>query len=121
MYVLRTVAGDPLPTALIDNEYATIVTLADTVWLEADGSGVEVATERSTDKSSGTPPVVRTDARPFSYSLAGSRIEVSFECNDVIIRSCLAPPHYRGRLTDERLALESAMAYRTPLEYERVR
>ncbi len=88
MYVLRTVAGEPVPAALIDNEYATILTLADTLWLEVDGTGVEVATERSTDKGSGTTTVVRTDARPFSHGLAGDRIEVSFECNDVIVQSC---------------------------------
>lgn len=120
MYVLRTVAGEPVPAPLIDNEYATIVTLADTVWLEPGGTGVEVATERSTDKASGAPPVVRTDARPFSYGLAGGRIEVSFECNDVIIRSCSAPPHYRGTLTEARLTLDNALSYRTPLAYERV-
>lgn len=120
-YVLRTVAGEPVPAALIDNEHATIITLADTLWLEDDGTGVEVATERSTDKASGAPPVVRTDARRFTYRLARGRIEVSFECNDVIIRSCSAPPHYLGRLTDVRLTLENALSYRTPLEYEQVR
>ena len=120
MYVLRTVAGEPVPAALIDNEYATIVTLADTLWLEADGTGVEVATERSTDKASGDAPVVRSDARPFSYAFVGRRIEVSFECNDVIIRSCAAPPHYLGTLTDARLVLDNAFSFRTPLVYERV-
>ena len=120
-YVLRTVAGDPVPAVLVDNEHVTIVTLADTVWLEADGTGVEVATERTTDKASGAPAVVRTDARPFTYGAAGGRIDVSFECNDVIIRSCVAPPHYQGTLTDARLALDHALYYRTPLDYERVR
>jgi hypothetical protein len=120
IYVLRTVAGDPVPAVLVDNEHVTIVTLADTVWLEADGTGIEVATERSTDKASGATPVVRTDARPFSYGLAGGRIEVSFECNDVIIRSCIAPPHYQGGLTEARLTLDRALHYRTPLSYERV-
>jgi hypothetical protein len=119
-YVLRTVAGDPVPAVLVDNEHVTIVTLADTVWLEADGTGVEVATERTTDKASGAPAVVRTDARPFTYEVARGRIDVSFECNDVIIRSCVAPPHYQGALTDARLTLNQALYYRTPLEYERV-
>ena len=120
-YVLRTVAGNPVPAVLVDNEHVTIVALADTVWLEADGTGVELSTERTTDKASGAPPVVRTDARPFTYGVAGGRIDVSFECNDVIIRSCSPPPHYRGVLTDARLALDHALYYRTPLEYERVR
>ena len=120
-YVLRTVAGNPVPAVLVDNEHVTIVTLADTVWLEADGTGVEVATERTTDKASGAPAVVRRDARPFTYGVAGGRIDVSFECNDMIIRSCVAPPHYQGALTDARLALDYALYYRTPLDYERVR
>jgi hypothetical protein len=120
MYVLRSVAGDPVPAVLIDNEYVTIVALADTIWLEADGSGIEVATERATDKASGTPPVVSSDERPFSYDLAGGRIEVSLECIDVIIRSCVAPPHYQGGLTEARLTLDRALHYRTPLSYDRV-
>lgn len=120
IYVLRTVAGVPVPAPLIDNEHVTIVTLADTIWLEADGTGVEVVTERTTDKASGDPTVVRTDARTFGYSVAGGRIEVSFECNDVIIRSCSAPPHYQGTLSAAQLTLNHALHYRTPLSYERV-
>lgn len=120
MYVLRSVAGDELPAVLLDNEHATIVTLADTIWLEADGSGIEVATERSTDKASAQGPITRRDERPFTYGIDRDRIEVDFECNDVIIRSCLAPPHLRGVLTPARLVLDHALHYRTPLEYERV-
>jgi hypothetical protein len=67
-----------VPAVLVDNEHVTIVALADTVWLEADGTGIEISTERTTDKASGAPPLVRTDARPFSYGLAGGRIDVSF-------------------------------------------
>jgi hypothetical protein len=121
MYVLRNVAGQRLPAALVDNEHATIIALADTLWLEADGTGLEVSTERSTDKGSGTPPVVGRYERPFSYDTDRDRITVSFECNDVIIRSCVAPPHLRGLLTDASLVLDHALHYRTPLHYERVR
>ena len=121
MYVLRTVAGAELPAVLVDNEHAEIVSLADTIWLEADGSGLEVAVERSTDKAAETAPVTRRDERPFSYSLDRGRIEVGFECNDVVIRSCSPPPHLRGVLADQKLVLDHALYYRTPLEYERVR
>lgn len=120
-YVLRDVAGQPLPAVLLDNEHATIVVLADTVWLEPDGSGIEISTERSADKGSAVAPVVRKDNRPFSYTTAGDRISVSFECNDVIIRSCSAPPHWRGVLSEESLVLDQAFYQRAPLRYERVR
>ena len=120
VYVLRTVAGEALPAVLLDNEHATIVSLADTIWLEADGSGVEVATERSTDKGSGMEPIVRRDERPFTYRLERDRIEIDFECNDVIIRSCVAPPHLLGALTEARLSFYYALYPRLPLEYERI-
>jgi hypothetical protein len=94
MYVLRTVAGAELPAVLVDNEHAEIVSPA---------------------------PVTRLDERPFSYSLDRGRIEVGFECNDVVIRSCSPPPHLRGVLADQKLVLDHALYYRTPLEYERVR
>jgi hypothetical protein len=118
VYVLRSVAGDPLPAVLVDNEHATVVSIADTIWLEPDGTGVEVATERSTDKGT-AHTVVHRDERPFTYQLQQGGIEVSFECNDVIIRSCSAPPHLRGVLREADLVLHSALYYRTPLEYER--
>jgi hypothetical protein len=120
MYVLRQVAGDPIPAILVDNEHATIVSLADTVWLERDGTGREAATERSIDKGIAGAPVVRRDERPFSYEVARDRITVSFECNDVIIRSCAAPPHLRGVLTSSSLVFHQALHIRTPLVYERV-
>ena len=119
-YVLRHVAGEPLPAVLLDNEHATIVALADTLYLESDGSGLQVAVERSTDKGSGASPVVRRDERPFTYSIAGSRISVSFECNDVIIRSCAAPPHLGGVLMPASLVLDQALHYRAPLHYDRI-
>ena len=119
MYVLRKVAGDPVPAVLLDNQYATIVSIADTIWLEPDGSGIEVATERSTDKGTSNT-VVRSDERPFSYQLDRGGIEVSFECNDVIIRSCAPPPHLRGVLSEAGLVLHSTLYDLGPLEYERV-
>ncbi len=121
MYVLRNVAGQPLPAVLLDNEHATIVVLADTVWLEPDGSGLEVSTERSTDKGSSAGSVVRRDERPFSYTTARDRISVSFECNDVIIRMCAAPPHWQGLLADGSLVVDQTLYGRAPLHYERVR
>lgn len=119
MYVLRKVAGDPLPAALVDNEHATVLSLADTIWLEPGGSGVEVAIERSTDKGTASTVVYR-DERRFSYQLDRNKIQVSFECNDVIIRSCSPPPHLFGVLGKGTLVLHSALYYRTPLEYERI-
>jgi len=121
MYVLRKVAGAGLPAVLLDNVHATIVSLADTIWLEPDGTGVEVSTEQSQDKGAAEGPITRTDERPFSYGLDRNRIEIAFECNDVIIRSCSPPPHLMGVLTESGLLLDHALYYRTPLEYERVR
>jgi hypothetical protein len=120
MYVLRTVAGDALPAVLVNNEHVTIVGLADTIWLEPDGSGLEISREQATDKGTGADPVLYRNERPFTYVVSGNFIEVSYECNDVIIRSCVAPPHLLGVVGEVKLVLDKALYYRTPLVFERV-
>ncbi|HJR16382.1 MAG TPA: hypothetical protein VJ808_05970 [Gemmatimonadales bacterium] len=120
MYVLRSIAGERLPAVLLDNEYVTIISLADTLWLAPEGSGREIATERSLDKGSTEGPIVRRDERPFAYGTSRNRIEIAFECNDVIIRSCSAPPHLKGVLTETGLVLEHALYDKGPLVYERI-
>lgn len=119
VYALRAVAGDELPAVTLDNDYVTIVTIADTVLLGSGGAGVRVVVEQTTEKPGGKP-VVRRDEHPFSYETAAGRIALSFECNDVIIRMCVAPPHFVGDFTEARLTFHSALYNRAPMVYGRI-
>lgn len=119
VYALRAVAGDQLPAVTLDNQHVTIVTIGDTIVLEPGGTGVRIAVQRITTKPAGEPLTQREEHR-FSYENAVGRIALSFECNDVIIRMCVAPPHFIGDFTEARLVIQSALSYRTPLEYGRI-
>jgi len=118
VYVLRTVAAAPLPAVVIDNGYAVVTFVADTLRLRPDGSGVQVIAERTRD--AGQPEVARTESRALSYSVVGDRIEISIVCPPTALMLGAAPPHYRGALTRTGLRLERALEYRVPLLYERV-
>jgi hypothetical protein len=118
VYVLRTVAGSPVPAVVLDNGYAVVTFLADTLRLQPDGSGVQVVVERTRD--SGQPETESSEVRPLTYTVAGSRIAISIVCPPTALMLCAAPPHYRGTLTPTGLRLERALEYRVPLVYERV-
>jgi len=119
-YVLRSVAGDALPAALVVNDHVTIVALADTVWLRPDGTGLQVVVHRVADAGAPQSAEYRFE-QPFTYQQTGERIAISLDCIDVIIRSCVPPPHYQGTLSESSLTLDAALFYRTPLLYHRLR
>ena len=118
VYVLRSVAAAPLPAVVIDNGYAVVTFVADTLRLRPDGSGVQVIAERTRD--AGQPEVEGMQVRPLHYTVVGNRIEVSLVCPPTALMLCAAPPHYRGTLTTTGLRLERALEYRVPFVYELV-
>jgi hypothetical protein len=121
VYVLRSVAGQPLPAPLLATEYATLTAVADTIRLGDNGAGKQVVVQRARDAGQPAPGELYRVEEPFTYEVIGTRIAISLECNDVIIRQCVAPPHYTGTVTSGTMVLETALQYRTPLRYERVR
>jgi hypothetical protein len=121
VYVLRTVAGEALPAPLAHVPGMTLIAVADTIRLDNQGAGQQVVVHRAEGETAPPGSDFYRAEEPFTYELQGSRISISLECNDIIIRSCIAPPHYVGTVTPASLVLESALNYLTPLRYERIR
>jgi hypothetical protein len=120
-YVLRSVAGTPPPAPLVEREDLTVVVLADTLWLHADGTGVQgIVVERVTDHTSGAAGETFAEERPFTWAVTDGRVEIALECRDVILRQCIAPPHYTGPITPGGLTLRSLLHDPNPLRYERI-
>ena len=119
-YVLRSVAGTPIPAPLVEREDLTIVILADTLWLRADGTGLKGVVERYIDHTTGAAGELLASEHPFTWQERSGRLEVAFECRDVILRQCLAPPHYVGSIGGSGIMLESRTYGRGPLHYERI-
>jgi hypothetical protein len=117
-YVLRTLAGDPLPA--VGNQAANLVVMGDTIRLRADGTGLETGVELVLDGTLPEGEIKRGYERQFNYRLSGSRIEVEFPCPRDALMLCAALPHYTGSLTADGLELDYALYYRTPLVFERV-
>ena len=119
-YVLRFVAGEPLPAIFVDHEGGTLRILADTLFLTADGTGREVQRLEFTDKAEGAVQAF-TAANELTYTAEDGRLEITYECNDVFIAtSCVAPPHLVGLFTPTGLRFTFSLG-RAPLEFERVR
>ncbi len=116
-YVLRSAGGAAVPVVWISNESVTITVVADTMRLREGGQGRRVLVEEYREE---TPPAPRMhrEAGRFDYTRRGDRIEISLPCADMA--SCVAPPHFVGRITPDGLVFEQALNYRVPLRYERV-
>jgi hypothetical protein len=113
VYALESVAGVPLPATLHSNQHVTLVALADTFRLAVGGAGSQISVIRVDDG------LLRSE-QLLAYRQSGDRIEMELECRDVLIRSCIAPPHYTGTRTPDRLLLTSVLYDRAPLLYRRV-
>jgi hypothetical protein len=97
--------------------------VADTLRLNPDGSGAQVVVVRRTTPSEpDQPEVEEREVSRLHYAVSGDRIEISFVCPDPpgALMSCVAPPHYTGTLTAAGVRFDHALAYRTPLVFERI-
>jgi hypothetical protein len=120
IYVLTTVAGDPVPAVVISNEAVTAAILADTMFLHADATGAVVAVERVKEKD-GTPEYTLRTESPLTYIVADGRLTAENPCNDVIVfAACVRPPHFTGNVTATALDLDYALSFRVPLHYTKV-
>ena len=117
-YVLVAVDGAPLPAVTVQNEFTTVTTLADSIWLGLDGTGRRVTVERShSPQALPEGEITRRSEHHFRYLVTGGVMEASVVCGPNAL--CVRPPHYRGTLTSTHLTLTYALYYRTPLEYRR--
>ena len=117
IYVLRSVAGQALPTVLVSHEWYHAVIAADTFFLHADGTGAASTTKRVTqDPKDGEQ--ISLERAAFRYTVANSRLTAEIPCFGLAI--CLAPPHYTGTLTADALEVDLALNYRVPMRYAKV-
>ena len=115
VYVLREVAGAPLPAVATTSPGGVFTVRADTLRLEPDGRGTQV-TRMFVDPVDGASIEERWVSH-FTYVLRGDRFELSFNCPPDPISSCTQPPHDRGTLTGDVLRLEPSMGYKGPRTY----
>jgi hypothetical protein len=118
-YVLRTIDGDAVPALFTDNDFATQRIVADTLILASRGMGREVQVVEVLDKTTGEETSY-TATYDLTFTVDDGRIEIAYECNDVIIfASCIAPPHLVGVVGSTGLLFDRALG-RTPLAFERI-
>ena len=117
IYVLRSVAGQVLPTVLVSHEWYHAVIAADTFFLHADGTGAASTTKRVTqDPKDGEQ--ISLERAAFTYTAANGRLTAAIPCFGIAL--CLAPPHYTGTLAADALELDLALNYRVPMRYAKV-
>jgi hypothetical protein len=116
VYVLRSIAGVPLPAEYAPNVEFKGRKLADTLFLNANGTG-EL---HSTSEESLGGRVLLSDA-PVTYQRQGNDLEVSYVCPPNALILCLAPPHLIGKVTASGILFVESRVSRAPLVYERVR
>jgi hypothetical protein len=121
LYVLRQVEQDPLPTVLYQNEFFITRVLSDTIRLVGDGRGIIRGVREAVPVQPGGDgqelfPIV-TNLR---FRLAGSQIEIDFECPPWA--DCIPPPHLVGQLRPDGLTLRwgPSLSGRSPLIYAQV-
>jgi hypothetical protein len=76
-YVLRTVRNDPLPAVLWESDGASLRILADTLVLNADGTGYEVSHLEFTTQLQTT--AARSES-PLTFAVRDGRLEGSYSC-----------------------------------------
>jgi hypothetical protein len=119
-YVLRRVAGDPLPTVLYQNEVLEVRVLSESIHLQSDGTGTISGVQESRLLTSGTPAdPPEAVAIPIHYRKQLDHLEIDFDCPPNAI--CVPPPHLIGALHGSSLQVywSPGMTGREPLEYVR--
>jgi hypothetical protein len=114
-YLLRAVRGDLLPALLWESAGARRRVLADTLVLNADGTGYEVWHIEFTNQL-GT--IAGRAERPLRFEVRGDRLEGTYLCPPGA--ACLAMiESLRGEFTRTGLRLDVAMLSDGPLLFER--
>jgi hypothetical protein len=118
-YVLRGIAGEPLPALAWETEYTAVHILADTLHLVPGGRG-EV--RRTVEVHSFVPQPsqqVSSMRSELGIRLHRGRLELTHVCPPNA--NCVAGPHLIGQLTAEGLTFDTGDGIRVPLVYERIR
>lgn len=115
-YVLRSIAGIPLPAPYAQNPEHNARIIADTLVLHEDGTGEWRALIETS--LNGPTHAARVE---LMYTQDGDDIAISFVCDDM--GACIAPPHFVGeaRSGGDRIDFHLSRVSRAPLVYDRIR
>jgi hypothetical protein len=116
VYVLRSIAGVPMPAPYAPNLEFSARKIADTLFLGADGTG-----DAHTVMEESLGGRVFTFNEGVTYTRRGNDVEVSYECPPNALALCVAPPHLIGKVTATGIQFVESRVSRAPLVYERVR
>ena len=118
-YALVRVESEALPAVLYSNEYVRVRVLADTLRLNADGSGTRIGLRDVEPLQQGVAPAGETRVEgEFRFWTANGRVEVDFICPPNA--NCVAPPHLVARPVPGGLRVDFDLGARVPLFYARV-
>lgn len=117
-YVLRTVDGAPLPHTNDALGSVVIITVADTIVLREDGSGLRLSTRDT--YVTGVPPIRLRESTPITFTVTGEVFEATLPPGTPGIGP-YPGPHLLGTLVGEALVIDSDVSWITPLFYERIR
>jgi hypothetical protein len=95
-YVLRQVAGDPLPTVLFDYDAFVVLVISDTIRLAPDGTGTISGVREVIPLEEGLPgegPVHRTSN--VRFKVIGDQLEIEYVCPGPM--PCVPPPQVIAR------------------------
>jgi hypothetical protein len=114
-YVLRSVRGDPLPALLWESDGARLRMVADTLVLNADGTGYEVSHLEFTNALHTT---AGRHESPFTFAIRDGRLEGSYFCPPEV--ACLGILLLlRGEFTPTGLRLDAGQDRAGPLVFDR--
>lgn len=122
-YVLREVAGDPLPTLLVTNEHFAFTVLADTIRLHPDGTGTisgVTSAEPVQPLLLPVPPTWASADIRYRVLGLGDQLEIEYLCPPNA--NCAPPPHLLATRQGSRLVVSPApgMLGRSPRIYTAV-
>jgi hypothetical protein len=120
-FVLRRVAGDPLPTVLYNNEIFATLVVSDTIRLRPDGTGTISGVREAVPLQPGLvgdgPVHILTN---FHFRRVGGQVEITYDCPPGAL--CIKPPHLIARPQPGGLTVRwgHADSGRSPMIYEEV-
>jgi hypothetical protein len=119
VYVLRSIAGEPLPTVAGGNEWLTIHALADTLRFGSDGRGTRSVVQETVTHADGARSGRAHGQQEFFYHIVRGRVEIGFPCPPNA--NCMPPPHLVARRAAGGLTVEAPrQTLRAPMRYARV-
>ncbi len=116
-YVLRQIAGEPLPAIIARDSGSALLLLADTLRLEAGGRGLVARSTMLVSIHAPADGPFRAES-PLVYRVSGSRIEITYVCPPNA--SCVAGPHLIARRTSLGLEGFESVGEGRSVAYERI-